>query len=827
MTIKKQTPPAPVTKPKSPSSSSWKGIAGVLSLFVVVLLILFWKSTIPGWTLASGDGDQLAVERSQYDTLPWSHIARWDPVPGLGTQNGLVPLAPGYLLTYLIPASKYDDANYFFNLLLLGLFSFLLLYDLTRNRAASLLGGIWMMLQPHVLSHILPGHIGHLMMMGWIPGVFWLLRRAVKTDNWVLWGLTGILFGIALNSTVVDVGFFWALLLAAYGIFLIIQKLRAPPAADLPIKPDSALKTYGRLSRNILLAAVLAVMTGYQAIVIVIGMESRAQPSSPDISQQNPEQARLDKWFWATQWSVPVEEVLDCAIPGFFGWGSSNAQNPYRGRVGQTEGFPLHRQGMPNLNDVSIYLGATILLACLIAFYLNRRSGELWFFALAAIITCLLTFGKYAPFYKLFFLLPKMDAIRNPIKWFYLTSFCVGIAGTIGIDQALKQWANPFKGVRIPWLLTLLVFPILLILGYGSWFLKQIASDPNALYWQYPALRQLSADSLVTGGFIWILAAGAFAWCLWPRKNTAESRSILWPALLIGAIMLGELVQVNRHYLPYKSSDTQINGGPLADYLNNQPRPFRIKIAGQEPIFQYIRQRMTLYYQWEHIEPTVSRTLDDFTLFSQALAGNPQRLFQMTNVRYIIGPAGFKDPLMKLVQSLSAGQTAVAIYQFTEPLARYYLVPSWRYIPATERFKHLNDPDFYPAKEALVHVASPDLPPPPEPRARQMSCRIDQYRWSYIKLKVETDQPALLVGLDRFDADWHATIDGREVPIHLADGMMRACWIDKGQHTVEFKLIGLGWRPLLIVLAGWVTGFLLLGVLAITQWTRSRKQPIP
>jgi hypothetical protein len=856
MATQKSTPPAPTTKPPA---SALKKVASLLSLFGVILLLLFWKSFLPGWTLASGDADQLAIERAHHDTLPWGYITRWDPLAGLGASNGPVPQTPGYFLAHVVSASKYSDATYLFHLLLLGLFSYLLLHDLTRNRTAALLGGIWMMLQPQVLSHILPGHIGHLALLGWIPAVFWLLRLAIRTEQWTLWGLTGVVFGVALNSGTVDVAFFWALLIAAYGLFLIVQKQRllilpqnqvsstpqgraTPPGEPSGLVPgslgDLALPkghaetgviiergfiTYGRLTRNILLAAVLAVITGYQAIVVVIGLDSRNQPNTVEAHPENPEQARLNKWFWATQWSVPVEELLDCAIPGFFGWGSSNPHNPYRGRVGQTEGFPQHRQGMPNLNDVSIYLGATILLACLLAFYLNRRNPELWFFAIAALLACLFTFGKYAPFYKAFYMLPKMDAMRNPIKWFYLTSFCVGVMGTIGLSQALKHWAHPEKSLRVIPLLLILFLPILVVLGLGGWYLAHIAVDPNAVFWQVPALRQLSQDSLVTGGFIWVLAAGIFAWCLWPRKSGAPGRRVLFPALLIGGVMLGELVYVNRHYLPYKSSNIQVNGGPLADYLNNQPRPFRVKIVGQEPIFQYIRQIMTMYYRWEHIEPIVSRSLDDFTLFSQSLASNPRRLFQLTNVRYIIGPAGFKDPLMKPVQSFTAGPTTVVVYQFTEPLARYYLVPDWKIAPPTERFNHLNDADFDPRTEALVHVSPGALPAPPEKRARQMSCRIDQYRWNYIRLKVEADQPTVLVALDRFDPDWRAFVDGVSVPIHLANGMMRSCWIAQGPHVVEFKLIGPGWRPLLLVLAGWATCLILIVIVMIQRLNSNRR----
>jgi hypothetical protein len=780
----------------------------LFTFFVLVfcLALLFWKSFFPGSTLASGDAPKPYIEQSHRDFLPWGHLARWDNSNALGIPGGALPIAPGYLLSYVVPFAKYTDANYLLHLFLLGLFSYLFLHDITRNRAGALLGGIWMMLQPHVLSHILPGHVGHLMMMGWIPGVFWLVRIAVRSEHWALWGLAGGVFGIALNSTVVDVGLFWALLIAAYGLFLIIRKYRRP-AHPTP-QPAFDVKSGLRLGRNLILAAILALMTGYQSIVIVMGMEARGQTHTPDITQQNPEKSAKDKWFWATQWSVPVEELIDCAIPGFFGWGSSNPQNPYRGRVGQTEGFPLHRQGMPNLNDVSIYLGAVILLAALLAFYLDRRNGELWFFAIAGILACLLSFGKYAPFYKLFYWIPHMDAMRNPIKWFYLTSFCVGVAGTLGFNRILAHWQNPRQTLSHPALLAWLEVPILLVLGAGSWYLSHIADDPNALFWQYPALRQLSKDALVVGGAIWIAAGLVFGWILWPRRAAPASaassapRKVLLPALLIGAILLGELVYVNRHYLPYKSSAVQVQGGPLADFLNNQPKPFRIKIVGEEPIFQYIRQMMTLYYRWEHIEPTVSRTLDDFALFMQALSKDPKRLFQMTNVRYIIGPAGFRDPLMKPVESFTAGKTSVVIYQFMDPLARYYLVPSWRPAPVGERFQRLADPDFDPKKEVWVHAEASVLPPVPAVRASRMSCRIDQYRWNYIKLTVETDQPAMLVGLDRFDTDWKARLNGVPLVLYPANAMLRACPIPPGRHTVEMELIGQGASHLTITFVG-------------------------
>lgn len=815
MKQKKQNSPPPASPATSPAAPGIHFRPWMLfALLALLLALVFYRSWIPGLTLASGDANLLSNIRNHNDMIPYGYLARWFLNSGMGLQGAAIPIAPGWLLAHVFSPGKYIDALYISHLFLLGVFSFFLLLDLTKHRGASLLGSIWMMFQPYVFSHILPGHLGHLLLCGWIPGAFLFLRIAIRTHHFSFWGLSGACMGLAMSSGTTDVALFWAMMLGVYGIFLILRQRRFSPEQD----KSFPMKKAAGLVLNISVAIMMFLLIGYQCILMSVGMEKRGYIGiDNEVASQNNEQASREKWFWATQWSIPVEETLDFAFPGFFGWGSSNPSNPYRGRIGQTEGFLQHRQGLPNLNDVSTYLGATILLASLIGLFVYRKNGDAWFFALFGIGSCLLAYGKFAPFYRGFFLLPHMDAMRNPIKWFYLTSFCVGIVGTMGLAAVLTDWQNRIARWPKPILIGLLFSPGLLLAGLGKFYLVSRQNNPDALFWQNPAFVRLSSESLVLGSIFWLAAAVIFFILLRPSKpatNTLSPRPITIPVLVIGGLLLTELIYVNRHYMPYQSSVLEHNGGPLAPFFDNQAKPFRIKIIGDDPVFNYIRQVLTLYYRWEHIETIVSRTVDESLLFQKALSRDPHRLLQLSNVRFVIGPANLGDSFLKPVLSFSGANTPAAVYQFSDALTRYFLVSDWKVVPPQKRFEAIAEKDFEPARQVLIHDLSGTVPPVPTPQARQMICRIDSYNWHRIRLTVETDAQAMLVGLDRFDADWKAFIDGKPLDIWKANGFVRACPIPPGHHTVEFRLIGQGWKPIIIVLIGWLGGV----VCAIWGW---------
>jgi len=82
----------------------------------------------------------------------------------------------------------------------------------------------------------------------------------------------------------------------------------------------------------------------------------------------------------------------------------------------------------------------------------------IWFWAGVVLVSLLLTFGRHAPFYRLFYALPYTSTIRNPTKFLHVLSWALvilfgyGVHGLwrryveisssqfVGLSQHLKNW---------------------------------------------------------------------------------------------------------------------------------------------------------------------------------------------------------------------------------------------------------------------------------------------------------------------------------------------------------------------------------------------------
>ena len=55
-----------------------------------------------------------------------------------------------------------------------------------------------------------------------------------------------------------------------------------------------------------------------------------------------------------------------------------------------------------------------------------------------------------------------------------------------------------------------------------------------------------------------------------------------------------------------------------------------------------------------------------------------------------------------------------------------------------------------------------------------------------VTLEADLPRPGYVVLLDRYDPNWHATIDGREAPVLRANQLFRAVYAEPGKHVVVF-----------------------------------------
>ncbi len=780
-------------------TSSLKRHLPALGLLAALLLALFFRSFDPALTLSVGDAS-LAVIRGLYRMRDTVFTGTWVATGGLGNPGFPSNITPGTLFAFLVPFFKYVDANAIFALFLMGMGGYFLIHDITRNRFASFMGGLIMMLQPHVLSHLQPGHVGHFMMAAWVPLLVLFTRRAALNGglNWIYAGACG---GAMMSGGQHDVTALIALSIAAYGLFLLIRNRTRRNSA----------KSWIGVAGGVAAAAVLAILMSYQAMVPNLLKQLSLQKDAIGLeTAQADTMSDSERWFWATQWSIPPVETADMAIPGFFGWGSSDPVNPYRGRIGQTEGWMTHQQGMPNLNDVCQYLGAGILLGILLAVTLKKRDPEIWCFAGIGLISLLLAFGKFAPFYRYFYSLPNMDMFRNPIKWFYVTSLFAGILGAVGLAEASRADFAPWPRLKA----ALLAFlPGLTMLMLGALLLAKMEGNPFP-FWQQPRLVTLSAASLSRAALFWSVA-GLAVFLMLSSRRTGHSLGLKAGALLTALVMAGELIYVNIHYMPYHEWAPALDAGPFRPFLESIRMPCRFRFLRQDGPFWKIHE-IAAMEGMEFADPYPTRLPDEFMLLQRRMEqADPVKFWRLSNVRYVVAPGALQDPRFNTILSLKAGSTPLVVSELKTALNRCVWISSWRKVPKQMADELMVNPAFDPGTEALIHTDDPLPAPAASPDVNAM-CRITSYSLNRVQAETESTHSGMTVLLSRYNPDWKAFVDGRPVPVWRANSLLMACAVPAGRHHLEWRFtVPNAMLGLRLTLAGWVLAFLtvLIGVI--------------
>ncbi len=131
-------------------------------------------------------------------------------------------------------------------------------------------------------------------------------------------------------------------------------------------------------------------------------------------------------WDYATQWSLPKIETFGIIVPGLFGYRMDTPDGgAYWGAVGRNPGwdryFASGEKGSPppaplRFYGTGNYAGTLVLLVALwaIAQSLRRKDSVfstthrqfLWFWTAVLLVSVLLAFGRFAPFYALLYKLP-------------------------------------------------------------------------------------------------------------------------------------------------------------------------------------------------------------------------------------------------------------------------------------------------------------------------------------------------------------------------------------------------------------------------------------
>ena len=401
------------------------GFFGAAGIFLAALILLFHRSLAPSLVMFANDAS-LGMLVAQSHTVWTNFLAYWTDLGWIG-QNapaGSPSITP--VVYALFGPVFYAKFSAPLCLGLLALAAWFFCRQARFNPWVGVLAGLAAALNSNMVSYAcwgLPQKAATLAAMLFAIGL--LLGGATGWKRWLRVVLAGFFVGLGVMEGA-DVGAILSLYVAAFAAWQIV----AEPGS----KVGNALRGTGRLALIALCAAWLATHTLSTLIgTQIIGVTGAVQQVK----------TTEERWAFATGWSLPKAETLRIVVPGLYGYRMDSPEGgAYWGGVGP-DGTPEHR-----FSGDGQYAGIGVVLIAAFAVASSFRKDKspftpeerkhVWFWATVAVVSLLLAYGKFAPFYQFVFALPYFSTIRIPMKFLHGMDLALWILFAYGLETLAR-----------------------------------------------------------------------------------------------------------------------------------------------------------------------------------------------------------------------------------------------------------------------------------------------------------------------------------------------------------------------------------------------------
>ena len=826
-----------------PATTKQERLAFKLFITALILfaVIIFLPVLNPGDVLFSTDnhiGDTVSAKVQ----LPAGFLGCWENSHLGGT--GTLTINWTNILLWLLPAEIFHDSIHALDLLIASVFLvlFLRLYKCSwAGCAMAVLTAYWTGTN---LTLTYAGHTGKYGVLMFCSIALWLIAKSVQTRN-TMWAILagGAIGGMFLEQQ--DVALFLSLFLGTYAVFAVVRK-------EYPnFKPIII-----RLAPIPVIALLIAGPSTFQVY-------SAVKQSGVTGGGENPE----TRWHFATQWSVPPDEIIDFVAPGFTGWRSSEPEGPYWGRTGRSHGWEKTKQGFMNFRLESTYLGAIpismALFGIMISLRKKRESShdnkctgenssyllktlhleewqtEIWFWTLAAVIALLLSFGKYFPLYRIFYQLPGISSIRNPNKFIHMFQLSTGILAGMGLDRIIQITPPETNIIRNKLKLLTIITAILgigMLAGaiFSSMFRAYLESNFVSNEWTAESASIITGNiirSLVHGAvlFLWVTVTAIFI--IKAQFSINKVRVAVW--LMIVVVMI-DAFMLSRHYIKSLNTDEVVGNNVVIRYLKRNLGNERVAFAYHGGFYHHW---ITLTFPFHNIArfdlPLALRLPKEVEDFLSIGRENIIRLWQLSAVKYVICPAQIWQQLrnepgwgknfepvlgfavypsgngIKVEETTRIDNAPHLILKFNAGLRKYTMFDKWEVCPDADARARLTSPSFDPLKTVLVSSETP-LPAESSPGAvsetsitNHPDCSVVESDYQKVKLSTESSKPAILLSIQKYNRMWRVMVDGTSANLLKCNSIFMGVYLPPGKHTVIFY-VNPEWKNLVVQITGFI-----------------------
>jgi len=773
-------------------------LAAILAL---VSLALFWKVIFTPSMLFFRDISNYTYPCARFIQQMCRHgeLPYWNPYLNCGQplleNPNLLFFYPYTLFIILLPIVFAYPLFYVVHFALAGIGTFLLARRWGQSRQAAFFAGFVFAFSGPLLS--LGNLYNHAACAAWMPWALLATDRAVQGRTARPWILLTLVFSLQFLAAEPFTLITTFILCLAYALYL--------AGTRRPLMSRSNLRI---LAGFTLVGCLMLALCAVQFLPSIEFLSSSYRGAQGLRSGET------------SNWSLHPLLLMEMLVPDFYG----------PALISPTSWNAIADDGSAPY-FISVFMGFVPLFFALAGWAFGRARRRN-FVAGAAILILLLAFGHFTPLFSLAYLLvPLLSLVRFPVKLLVPFVMLVAILAGWGLD-ALRGEAACWQARRSRALLPLgFLLGCRLLIWTAACVVPNLALRPTewALLRKGSSANEASQMAQFLEGMLRLYLPGVAGFLLagfllltgliqnkhWARIGVPIFAILGMIQLVAAGFRANPSVPPSFYeYVPpvvsrfegspgtYRvASLTRFSTAPSSDlqgYVNFQSIP---EAATIPPIAQGVfRQKLVLATgsMVQHIEGSLNLDFDDrslppflYDVWIYILRQAPDALridclLGRTNVKYIIRPTRDISGARLVSEVFNGSPQPSYLYENLYFVPRAYVAGTSIFTTSPlETLSQMATPAF-DASENVILAADPGASLAVQGSGPAGRVEVTERQPNRVILTAHLSRPGYVVLLDRFDSNWHARIDGREVPVLRANQLFRAVYAERGQHVILY-----------------------------------------
>ena len=741
----------------------------IIAFMAIITAVLFHEMANPNKMLVAHDQfGGMGLRYTLHDGMKSGQLSAWNKGVLSGMPTGDATLGDylypiNFPITYFSPLYSGYAQKMILHIFLAGVFFYLmLLKGFKFSPVIAGIGAVFYMLNPQFFSHILPGHDGKMFVIALLPLMIWTLKAGLDKPSFVKTALLGILIGLGIYTSHIQMVYFVLWGLGAVWLFWTILQMIQNNSLHIA-------RTAGFFWGGVFLGLALSLPQFYPAFQFV----------------QDAHSVRgVDRGFeFATSWSMHFAEIMSLWVPEYGNW-----LQYYWGE----NFFKLNTE----------YVGAAATLLAVLAFVFKPSAWRIFWLAFAVFILLFslaagspgIRFGEnpedVLSIYTLFYwFVPGIDKFRANAMITFWVAFVIVLLSSLSLKDILseewKKWSpkrllNTKKGLLIG--IGAITLISILFANKGFNYDISLAFTPNLESKKHIWEANFEKNFLSALLGWWVIASIILA-SIWAVLSGRLKKEFAVGIIFVLAMI--DLLRINTQFIDFQSN-AQYRRMPnaVAEVLRKTKND-----PARSMFLPGITQNASMEAFWglEGVNGFHDNELVRYRTFrgqggrnfligiqtlDQVLGGT--NALNLANCRYIF----YATPTGQL--AFVENQNALSRLAFTNS----YIVES-----DTGRIpRMLQNPNFDARKTAILEQRPNFASVREENAETQISTKWLKYTPNRRVAEVEVPVNGLLRISEVFYPAWRIYINGKRAEVLNADMAFMAVEIPAGKHKVEMKI---------------------------------------